>query len=71
MGRDSFSKVGWGHSTFEEGVAIAEAAGVKKYVLYHHDPGQNDAAGHEKERRAQARFPNSIAAYEGLVIDIA
>src|SRR5690606_6502094 len=37
-------KVGWGHSTFEEAVKLAKAAGVNKLVLYHHDPTQSDAA---------------------------
>lgn len=63
-------KTGWGHSTFEAAVALAKAAGVKQYVLYHHDPGQDDAAVRDKERRARAMFPSSIAAYEGLVIDL-
>ncbi len=63
-------KTGWGHSTFEEGVKIAKAAGVKKYVLYHHDPNQSDAAVRDKERRAKELFPSCVAAHEGLVIEI-
>ena len=49
---------------------IAELAKVKKLVLFHHDPLQNDAAVREKEKRAQAMFPNAVAAYEGLTIDV-
>jgi phosphoribosyl 1,2-cyclic phosphodiesterase len=63
-------KVGWGHSTFEEAVKLAKAAGAKQLVLYHHDPMQADAAVREKERRARAIFPNSIAAHEGLTIEL-
>jgi phosphoribosyl 1,2-cyclic phosphodiesterase len=63
-------KVGWGHSTMTEGAEIAKVAGVNTYVLFHHDPSQSDTAVREKERRAQAIFPNSIAAYEGLEIDV-
>ncbi len=63
-------KKGWGHSTFEEGAKLAKTANVKKFVLFHHDPIQNDAAVREKERRASALFPNVIAAHEGLVIDV-
>jgi phosphoribosyl 1,2-cyclic phosphodiesterase len=63
-------KVGWGHSTFEEGVKIVKAAGVKKLVLFHHDPGQADAAVRDKERRAQVLFPGTVAAYEGLTIEV-
>ena len=64
------SKLGWGHSTYVEGVALAKAAGVGKYILYHHDPMQNDAAVYEKEKRARALFPNSEVAREGLVLDL-
>jgi phosphoribosyl 1,2-cyclic phosphodiesterase len=63
-------KTGWGHSTFVEGAALAKAAGVKQLVLHHHDPGQNDAAVREKERRCREIFPNSIAAREGVSIDL-
>jgi phosphoribosyl 1,2-cyclic phosphodiesterase len=64
------SKKGWGHSTFEEGAKLANLAGAKKLVLYHHDPMQNDAAVREKEKRARAVFPDVIAAHEGLVLDV-
>ena len=64
------SKVGWGHSTFDEAVKLAKAAGSKRLVLYHHDPMQNDAAVAEKERRARELFPNCEAAREGLKIEL-
>ena len=64
------SKVGWGHSTFEAAALLAKVAGAKQLVLFHHDPMQNDSAVREKEKRAKASFPSSVAAYEGLVIDL-
>ena len=63
-------KLGWGHSTFDEAVKLAKAAGAKKLVLYHHDPTQNDAAVAEKERRARELFASCEAAREGLVIEL-
>jgi phosphoribosyl 1,2-cyclic phosphodiesterase len=63
-------KVGWGHSTIDEAAKLATAAGVKKLVLFHHDPGQSDAAVREKERRCREWFANTVAAYEGLVLDL-
>jgi phosphoribosyl 1,2-cyclic phosphodiesterase len=63
-------KIGWGHSTFREAVKVAKAANVKKLVLFHHDPLQNDADVREKERRTRELFPSSLAAYEGLTIDL-
>lgn len=35
-------KVGWGHSTLEYAVAIAEKAAVKSLALTHHDPHRKD-----------------------------
>jgi phosphoribosyl 1,2-cyclic phosphodiesterase len=64
------AKTGWGHSTFEKGVELAQAAGVKQFVLFHHDPVHVDHVVEDKEKRAQALFPNSIAAREGLAIDL-
>ena len=66
---DGRPREGWGHSTYEVGAAIAGAAGVGRYVLFHHDPDQSDEVVREKERRARALFPRSVAAYEGLIVD--
>jgi phosphoribosyl 1,2-cyclic phosphodiesterase len=62
------SKVGWGHSTYEDGTKLAHAAGVGKYVLFHHDPRRSDEAVAELEQRARELFPSSVAAREGMVI---
>lgn len=65
-----FAKVGWGHSTFEEGARLAEMAGAKRLILFHHDPSEDDPAVAEKEQRCRELFPQSEAAREGLVIDL-
>ena len=36
-------KVGWGHSTWEEGVRLCKAANVKQLGIFHHDPTHDDA----------------------------
>ncbi len=33
---------GWGHSTYEEAVSLAQDAGVEKLVLFHHEPEHDD-----------------------------
>jgi phosphoribosyl 1,2-cyclic phosphodiesterase len=63
-------KVGWGHSTMIEGAQISKLANVGRYVLFHHDPTQSDQAVRDKERRARAVYPDSVAACEGLEIDL-
>ena len=35
---------GWGHSTWQEGVRLAQAAGVGRLVLVHHAPERTDEA---------------------------
>jgi phosphoribosyl 1,2-cyclic phosphodiesterase len=64
------SKVGWGHSTMMEGARVAEIAGVRKLILFHHDPNQDDAAVDQKTERARAAFGATEAAYEGLTVDV-
>ena len=63
-------KVGWGHSTYVRGAELAAAAEVGAYVLFHHDPSRTDAKVLEIEGRAQELFAASVAAREGMTIDL-
>ena len=67
-GRSGPAMVGWGHSTWEAGCAVADAAGVDRLVLFHHDPARTDAQVEAIERLAAARRPGTIAAREGLEV---
>ncbi|MGD1943505.1 MAG: MBL fold metallo-hydrolase [Leptolyngbyaceae cyanobacterium] len=62
------SKVGWGHSTWQEAVKIAKAANVKQLVIFHHDPLHNDDFMDEVAQDTAEQFPNSVVAKEGMVI---
>jgi len=64
------SKVGWGHSTNLEGAKMAALAKVKKLALFHHDPLHTDEMVDEKERLARETFPETVAAREGMVIEL-
>ena len=68
---ESSSKVGWGHSTWQEAVKLARAANVKKLVVFHHDPLHDDDFMDDIGRQTAAEFPNSIVACEGMVLDLA
>jgi len=59
---------GWGHSTWGGALATAEAARVKKLVLFHHDPERDDRTLDAVLRRVQKRFPRAIAAREGQTL---
>ena len=65
------AKVGWGHSTWQEGVRLAQAAGVKRYALFHHDPDHEDPFMDAVELEAQAALPGTFLAREGLTITLA
>ena len=61
---------GWGHSSWQQCVAVSQQANVKQLVLYHHSPANDDEAIREIERDAQAEFPNTIAARQGMTISL-
>lgn len=63
-------KTGWGHSTWEEGVKVAEAARVRQLVLFHHDPEHDDKTIRAMESAARSVFPRSMAAFEGLSLQL-
>jgi phosphoribosyl 1,2-cyclic phosphodiesterase len=67
---EKFSKVGWGHSTWQEAVKIAKAAKVKQLVLFHHDPSHDDNFLDSLAQEVAIAFPNSILAKEGLSIQL-
>lgn len=69
-GKISSPKSGWGHSTWNQGVKIAKAAKVKKFILFHHDPSHDDEFIDKLEKQAQKEFKESYAAYEGMEINL-
>ena len=64
------SKKGWGHSTWQDGVRLAKDAGVKRFVLFHHEPSHDDRFVARVEKQARALHPGSIAAREQMVLDL-
>lgn len=61
---------GWGHSTWEEAVAVARDAEVKRLVLFHHDPEHGDDVVGEFVEQASAALPAVEAATEGCAIEL-
>jgi phosphoribosyl 1,2-cyclic phosphodiesterase len=57
---------GRGHSTWQEGAALAERAGVGTYVPFHHSPTHDDKFMTKIERYAKGRLENTVMAREGL-----
>ena len=61
---------GWGHSTPEMATLVARKARVKQLVLFHHDPRHDDATLDAMLAQAQALFPDTVMAYEGLTLKL-
>jgi phosphoribosyl 1,2-cyclic phosphodiesterase len=61
---------GWGHSTWQAGVQVAQAAQVKQLVLFHHDASHDDPFLDEIEAQVRQVLPNSVLAREGMVLQL-
>jgi phosphoribosyl 1,2-cyclic phosphodiesterase len=64
------STQGFGHSTVTMACEVAAAARVGRLILFHHDPAYSDDMIAGLERTAQSLFAESVAAYEGLELDL-
>jgi hypothetical protein len=51
-------------------VRVARDAGVKNFVLFHHDPSHDDSFVTALEADCQKHFPEALAAREGMVLDV-
>jgi phosphoribosyl 1,2-cyclic phosphodiesterase len=62
------SRQGWGHSTWQMAVHVAQTARVQQLILFHHDPDHSDEMLEKLEHDARAVFPNTRLAREGMVV---
>jgi phosphoribosyl 1,2-cyclic phosphodiesterase len=60
----------FGHSAVEYAVGLAERAGVRRLVLFHHDPSRTDDQLDALVAGLQGRAVEVVAAAEGLVLDL-
>jgi phosphoribosyl 1,2-cyclic phosphodiesterase len=58
----------WGHSTWQEGVRLADAARVGTLVIFHHDPEHDDHFMDRIATEAAKSRPGTIVAQEGLIL---
>ncbi len=64
------NRAGWGHSTWERGVRLANEAGAKQLCLFHHDPAHDDDFMDRVAAAADDARPGTVTAREGLIIDL-
>ena len=64
------SHKGWGHSSYEQAIEVAERAEARQLLMTHHDPDHDDAFLRAVEKKCQDRFRDCVLAREGMVIEI-
>ncbi len=62
------AKIGWGHSTWQEGIRLCKAANVKQLAIFHHDPDHNDDFMHQLEGEARAVWAGAFIAREHMIV---
>lgn len=61
---------GFGHSSWQHGIKLAQMAHVRRFAMFHHAPSRTDQQLAEMERSAKLVFPGAFAAYEGQIVEI-
>ena len=63
---------GWGHGTYEAALEVAQKAGVKTAVLFHHDPSRVDTELEklEKQYTPSGKTFRVCAAREGAIFEV-
>ncbi|MBM3812234.1 MAG: MBL fold metallo-hydrolase [Acidimicrobiia bacterium] len=64
------AREGWGHGTWLDSARTAREAGVKRLILFHHDPARDDEAVAALVENARTEFFPTEAAREGWTIQI-
>jgi phosphoribosyl 1,2-cyclic phosphodiesterase len=64
------AKIGWGHSSWQEGVRLCQTANVKSLAIFHHDPDHEDDFMEKLEMEARAAWDGAFVARENMVIKL-
>ncbi len=62
------ARVGWGHSTWQEGLRLVRRAGAKRLVVFHHDPDHDDATMAAIEQELAGESDGGVVAREGMLL---
>jgi len=64
------AKIGWGHSTWNEGVRLCKMADVKKLAIFHHEPDHYDDFMDALHAEAQKEWSGAFVCREGMLFDL-
>ncbi|MCG8509894.1 MAG: MBL fold metallo-hydrolase [Rhodospirillales bacterium] len=64
------NRIGWGHSTWNEGVKLCRAANVEKLLIFHHEPDHDDDFMDKLAAEARAEWSGAVVAQEGMLVEV-
>ena len=64
------SHLGWGHSSWQQGIRLANAAVAGRLCLFHHDPEHDDKFMDRIAAATNAARPGTFVASEGLHLEL-
>ncbi|MBW7849907.1 MAG: MBL fold metallo-hydrolase [Rhodospirillales bacterium] len=64
------AKVGWGHSTWQEGIRLCRMANVGRLAIFHHDPEHDDAFMAAIEKEAVGQWAGALVARDNMELDV-
>jgi len=63
-------KVGWGHSTWNEGMKLCKEAKVKQFAVFHHDPDHDDVFMADIEKQVREVWHDAFVARDNMEVEI-
>lgn len=60
--------IGWGHSTWNEGLRLCRQANAKQLVVFHHEPDHDDGFMQNLENEVGRQDAEAVVAREGMVL---
>jgi len=64
--REFESKIGWGHSTWQEGMRLCKMANVHRHAIFHHDPDHQDLYMDRLEEEARFAWEGNFISRENM-----
>ena len=62
--------IGWGHSTWQEGIRLAQASDSKQLAIFHHDPRSTDSILDNIQTLASQHWAGAFVAREGQTLTL-
>ena len=67
--KEFLTKIGWGHSTWNEGMRLCREANAKKLGIFHHEPSHDDDFMDKLAEEAKAAWDGNMVCREGMEME--